>query len=74
MGNVMLTIIGDDEEWNEKLEEARKGQDKKLGIARERFRLANEAIRTEFQASVEQIQEEFRVFYGAIDNNSKSFE
>lgn len=53
-------------EWKEKLAETKEAQEKRLSVARERLRMGVESINAEFQASVDQIQEELKVLTSQI--------
>lgn len=53
-------------EWKEKLAETKEAQEKRLSVARERLRMGVESINAEFQASVDQIQEELKVLSSHI--------
>ncbi len=54
-------MIGKDNEFNESLEELQSHQEKRLNVARERYRLAAESVKEEYQATVLGIQEELDV-------------
>lgn len=56
----LMNLVGQDEEFNAKLEKAKKAQEQKLAVSRERLRLAQQSAEIEYTASVEQVQEELK--------------
>jgi hypothetical protein len=57
---VLMNLVGQDEEFNAQLEKAKKAQEQKLAVSRERLRLAQQSAEIEYTASVEQVQEELK--------------